>query len=186
MVPGFVDSHTHLVFAGDRSAEFAARMAGQPYAAGGINVTVEATRAATGDELRRLTTARRSEARAAGITTVEIKSGYGLSTVDEARLLEVGRTFTPETTFLGAHVVPSTFAGRADEYVDLVCGEMLTAAAPHARWIDAFCEVGVAAQPVDLGPPGNAGFSCVAGVVVGNLMFKIGDQLGAFRAGANQ
>ena len=142
VVPGFVDSHTHLVFAGDRSAEFAARMAGQPYAAGGINVTVEATRAATGDELRRLTTARRSEARAAGITTVEIKSGYGLSTVDEARLLEVGRTFTPETTFLGAHVVPSTFAGRADEYVDLVCGEMLTAAAPHARWIDAFCEVG--------------------------------------------
>ncbi len=142
VVPGFVDSHTHLVFAGDRSEEFVARMAGRPYEAGGIVVSVEATRAASDHELRRLTDARRTEARHAGITTVEIKSGYGLDVVDEARCLEIGRRLTQETTFLGAHVVPPEFAGRADDYVHLVCNEMLAAAAPHSRWIDAFCEVG--------------------------------------------
>ncbi len=142
VVPGFVDSHTHLVFAGDRSEEFVARMAGRPYEAGGIVVSVAATRSASDDELMRLTDARRNEARHAGITTVEIKSGYGLDVVDEARCLEIGRRFTQESTFLGAHVVPPEFVGRADDYVHLVCNEMLAAAVPHSRWIDAFCEVG--------------------------------------------
>jgi imidazolonepropionase len=142
VIPGFVDSHTHLVFAGDRSDEFAARMAGAPYAAGGIRTTVAATRAASDDELRALTAARRAEAYRAGITTVEIKSGYGLDVANESRCLAIAREFTDETTFLGAHLVPPEFEGHTDDYVALVCGEMLTAAAPHARWIDAFCEVG--------------------------------------------
>ena len=142
VIPGFVDSHTHLVFAGDRSTEFAARMAGLPYAAGGIKVTVAATAEATDEELLRLARSRRAEARAAGITSLEIKSGYALDVDGEARLLRVGGVLTDDTTFLGAHVVPAAFEGRADEYVDLVCGPMLAAAAPHARWIDAFCEVG--------------------------------------------
>ncbi len=142
VLPGFVDSHTHLVFAGDRGDEFAARMAGQPYAAGGIRVSVDATRAASNDELRRLTALRRDEARRAGITTVEIKSGYGLDVRHEARCLEIGRGFTNDTTFLGAHVVPPEFEGRADDYVHHVCTDMLQAALPHSRWIDCFCEVG--------------------------------------------
>ncbi len=142
VIPGFVDSHTHLVFAGDRAAEFTSRMAGRPYDGGGIRVTTEATRSASTDQLVAATAARMVEARAAGITTVEIKSGYGLNVDDEARILDVAGRFTPETTFMGAHLVPSEFAGRADDYVDLVCGRMLDAAAPHARWIDAFCEKG--------------------------------------------
>jgi imidazolonepropionase len=117
-------------------------MAGQPYAAGGIRTSVAATRAASTDELVRLASLRRAEARRAGITTVEIKSGYGLDVAHEARCLEVAQHFTGDTTFLGAHVVPDEFAGRADDYVDHVCGPMLAAAAPHARWIDCFCEVG--------------------------------------------
>ena len=142
VLPGFVDSHTHLVFAGDRSAEFAARMAGEPYAAGGINVTVRQTRAASDDELRTGAAARLDEARRAGITTIEIKSGYAATVDGEARLLRLGRQLTEDTTFLGAHVVPAEYTGRPDDYVALVCGEMLAAAAPHAAWIDAFCEVG--------------------------------------------
>lgn len=142
VIPGFVDSHTHLVFAGDRGDEFVARMAGAPYAAGGIRTTVDATRAASDDELRRLTRRRRDEAARAGITTVEIKSGYGLDVTHEARCLHVAEHFTEHTTFLGAHVVPTEFEGRTDDYVHHVCTEMLDAAAPHARWIDAFCEVG--------------------------------------------
>ena len=142
VLPGFVDSHTHLVFAGDRSDEFAARMAGHPYEAGGIRTTTAATRAATDDELLALARARRAEARASGITTTEIKSGYGLTPSDEARQLRVARALTTETTFLGAHVVPDEFAGRADDYVALVCGEMLDACRGQARWIDAFCEEG--------------------------------------------
>ncbi len=142
VLPGFVDSHTHLVFAGDRSDEFAARMAGRAYDAGGINVTVAATRAATSGELAGLARRRVDEARRAGITTVEIKSGYGLSVTEEVRCLDVAAELTDETTFLGAHVVPPEFAGRADDYVELVCGEMLAAAAPRARWIDVFCERG--------------------------------------------
>jgi len=142
VVPGFVDSHTHLVFAGDRSEEFAARMAGASYEAGGIRTTVAATAAASDEELRRIVTARRAEALRAGITTLEIKSGYGLNAAAEARCLRLGRELTAETTFLGAHVVPAEYAGRSDDYVQLVCGEMLAAAAPHSRFVDVFCEVG--------------------------------------------
>jgi imidazolonepropionase len=142
VIPGFVDSHSHLVFAGDRSDEFVARMAGRPYGAGGIRTSVNATRRASDEELHRLTDARRREAFQAGTTTMEIKSGYGLTPDHEARCLRVGKSFTEETTYLGAHVVPAEYEGRSDDYVHLVCHEMLTAATPHARWIDAFCEVG--------------------------------------------
>ncbi|MEE2631146.1 MAG: imidazolonepropionase, partial [Actinomycetota bacterium] len=142
VLPGFVDSHTHLVFAGDRAEEFTTRMAGRPYDGGGIRVTTAATRTATDDDLRGLTSGRLAETRAAGSTTVEIKSGYGLDVDEEARHLRIAAGFTDETTFLGAHVVPYEYEGRADDYVDLVCGPMLDACAPHARWIDAFCETG--------------------------------------------
>ena len=130
------------MFAGDRADEFAARMAGAPYEAGGINASIAATRAAGDDDLLAAATSRRAEARRAGITTIEIKSGYGATVDDEARILGVASRLTSETTFLGAHVVPAEYAGRADDYVELVCGEMLAASAPHARWIDAFCERG--------------------------------------------
>lgn len=142
VLPGFVDSHSHLVFAGDRSDEFAARMAGRAYEAGGIRTTVAATRAATDDELLSRAASLLAEARRAGTTTIEIKSGYGLNVVDEARTLRAARTLTAETTFLGAHVVPPEFEHRPDEYVALVCGEMLAACAPHSHWVDAFCERG--------------------------------------------
>lgn len=140
VIPGFVDSHSHLVFAGDRSDEFEARMAGRAYEAGGIRRTVRLTRAATDEQL--LDNARRlvAEARAQGTTTIEIKSGYGLSVEDEERSVRLAALLTPEVTFLGAHVVPEGM-GR-DEYVDLVVGGMLDACAPHARWIDVFCETG--------------------------------------------
>jgi imidazolonepropionase len=142
VMPGFVDSHTHLIFAGDRSAEFAARMAGQAYEAGGIRVTAEATRAAGADELERLARARRLEGLGAGITYVEIKSGYGLEVAAEAKSCAVAAELTDDVTFLGAHVVPAEFESDPDAYVALVCGEMLDACAPFCRWIDAFCEVG--------------------------------------------
>ncbi len=142
VIPGFVDSHTHLVFAGDRGDEFAARMAGAPYAAGGIRVTTDATRAATREELVALAAARRREALRAGITHLEIKSGYGLTVESEKRLCSVAAEFTGDVTFLGAHVVPAEYEGRADEYVEVVRGDMLAACAPHARWIDVFCEKG--------------------------------------------
>ena len=142
VLPGFVDSHTHLVFAGDRAEEFTSRMAGTPYDGGGIRVTTEATRRATTDELHRLTRRRLDEAHRSGTTTIEIKSGYGLNVADEVRSLEVAGAYTSESTFLGAHLLPAEFEGRADEYVELVCGEMLSGAAGHARWVDAFCEVG--------------------------------------------
>ena len=142
VIPGFVDSHTHLVFAGDRADEFAARMAGRPYEAGGIRVTTDATRAASFDTLAGLTALRRQEARRAGITHVEIKSGYGLDTASEQRCCEVARAVTDDVTFLGAHVVPAEFEGRTDEYVALVCNGMLDACAPFCRWIDVFCEEG--------------------------------------------
>jgi len=141
-IPGFVDSHTHLVFAGDRAEEFAARMAGEPYRAGGIRVTTEATRAASADELAALTEARLREGLRAGITHVEIKSGYGLDVESERRSCEVAAGFTDDVTFLGAHVVPAEYEGRPDDYVWLVCGDMLAACALYARWIDVFCEEG--------------------------------------------
>lgn len=142
VLPGFVDSHSHLVFAGDRSAEFAARMAGESYSAGGIRTTVAATRAATDEQLLAHAASLVAEMRRQGTTTVEIKSGYGLSVHDEARSLAVARELTDETTFLGAHVVPPEHADDPAAYVDMVTGPMLEAAAPHARWIDAFCERG--------------------------------------------
>ena len=142
VIPGFVDSHTHLVFAGQRSAEFAARMAGEPYAAGGIRTTVAATRTATDSELRTLLDARVAETRRQGTTTLEIKSGYGLRVEDEIRLLRLAREVTDETTFLGAHVVPEEYRHDPESYVGLVAGEMLEACAPHARWIDVFVEDG--------------------------------------------
>ncbi|MET8082920.1 imidazolonepropionase [Micromonospora sp. NPDC005237] len=142
VLPGFVDSHAHLVFAGDRAAEFAARMAGEPYTGGGIRTTVGATRAASDDELRATVRRLRGEALRQGTTTIEIKSGYGLTVADEARSLRIAAEFTEDATFLGAHVVPAEYADRPDDYVGLVCGPMLAAAAPHAKWIDVFCERG--------------------------------------------
>lgn len=142
VLPGFVDSHTHLVFAGDRSEEFTARMAGTPYDGGGIRTTTAATRGTATDELDRLVQQRLDEAHRAGTTTIEIKSGYGLNVADEARSLEIARTHTAESTFLGAHLLPAEFEGRSDDYIHLVCNEMLDASVVNARWIDAFCEVG--------------------------------------------
>ena len=142
VIPGFVDSHSHLVFAGDRADEFERRMSGQSYAAGGIRRTVAATRAASDDDLLERATLLVSEMRAQGTTTVEIKSGYGLTVVDEVRSLVLAGRLTSETTYLGAHVVPPEFADDPAGYVDLVTGEMLEACAPHARWIDVFCEAG--------------------------------------------
>ncbi|MDM4722702.1 imidazolonepropionase [Micromonospora sp. WMMA1363] len=142
VLPGFVDSHAHLVFAGDRAAEFAARMAGEPYTGGGIRTTVGATRAAVDAELRSTVRRLRDEALRQGTTTIEVKSGYGLTVADEARSLRIAAEVSEETTFLGAHVVPAEYADRPDDYVGLVCGPMLAAAAPYARWIDVFCERG--------------------------------------------
>jgi imidazolonepropionase len=142
LLPGFVDSHTHLVFGGDRADEFAARMAGTPYAAGGIRRTVAATRAASDDDLRARLAALTDELHAQGTTTFEVKTGYGLTVEDEARLARLAAEATPEVTFLGAHVVPAEYADRRDAYVGLVVGPMLDACAPHARWIDVFCERG--------------------------------------------
>jgi imidazolonepropionase len=142
VLPAFVDSHSHLVFGGDRTEEFAARMAGRSYAAGGIRTTVAATRAASDDELLARAQWLRDEMRRQGTGTVEVKSGYGLSVEDEARSLAIARQLTDEVTFLGAHVVPAEYADDPDGYVDLVTGPMLDACAPLARWIDAFVEEG--------------------------------------------
>jgi imidazolonepropionase len=142
VIPGFVDSHTHLVFAGDRAGEFAARMAGAPYTGGGIRTTVGATRDADDAALRANLLRLVDEARRQGTTTVEVKSGYGLTVADEARCLCLAREVTQETTFLGAHVTPAEFDGRTDDYVALVTGEMLAAAKPYARWVDVFCDRG--------------------------------------------
>jgi imidazolonepropionase len=142
VLPGFVDSHSHLVFAGDRADEFSARMSGRPYEAGGVRTTVTATRAASDAHLREGAATRLAEARRSGTTSIEIKSGYGLTPTDEARLLRVAAEFSEDTTFLGAHVVPAEFDGRADDYIAMVCSEMLAVCAPQARWIDAFCETG--------------------------------------------
>lgn len=140
VIPGFVDSHTHLVFGGDRANEFEARMSGKPYSAGGIRTTMEATRSASDESLAINAHRLANEALNTGTTTLEVKSGYGLSVNDEARSLKVAGQVTTETTFLGAHVVPPE--STIDEYVDLVCGEMLKHCAPNAKWIDVFCDHG--------------------------------------------
>ena len=142
VLPGFVDSHTHLVFAGDRAEEFTRRMAGEPYDGGGIRVTTEGTRAAGRAALRASLERRLIEVHRAGTTTVEIKSGYGLSVASEAELTSLAAEVTSESTFLGAHLVPSEYQDRADDYVEVVCGPMLDAVRDHVRWIDAFCETG--------------------------------------------
>jgi imidazolonepropionase len=142
VIPGFVDSHTHLVFAGDRAGEFAARMAGTAYDGGGIATTVAATRGASDEELRALLATRMAELRRQGTTTVEIKSGYGLSVQDELRLLRLAREVTPHVTFLGAHVVPAEYAANRAAYVDLVTGPMLAEVVEQgaAAYVDVFCE----------------------------------------------
>lgn len=140
VLPGFVDSHSHPVFAGERAEEFAARMGGRPYAAGGIRTTVARTRAASEEELRANVRRIVEEMARQGTTTVECKSGYGLTVTDEERAVRIAGEFTGEVTFLGAHIVPS--GADADEYVRLVAGPMLAACAPHSRWIDVFCERG--------------------------------------------
>lgn len=142
VIPGFVDSHSHIVFGGDRAAEFEARMSGTPYSAGGIRSTVAATRAATDEELLARLTGFVHEMRRQGTTTVEVKSGYGLTVADEKRLVGLAARATDEVTYLGAHVVPPEFADDPDCYVDLVVGDMLDACAPAAKWIDVFCETG--------------------------------------------
>ena len=142
VLPGFVDSHTHLVFAGDRAEEFTRRMAGEPYDGGGIRITTEATRAADRQALRASLHGRLTEVHQAGTTTVEIKSGYGLSVESEALATSLAAEVTTEATFLGAHVVPSEYQGRADDYTELVCGPMLDAVRSHVRWMDVFCETG--------------------------------------------
>jgi imidazolonepropionase len=142
VIPGFVDSHSHLVFAGDRAEEFAARMTGTPYSAGGIRTTVAATREATDEQLAANVARLVAEMRRQGTTTVEIKSGYGLTVADEARALRIAGQFTEETTYLGAHVVPADHADDPSGYVELVTGPMLDAAAPYSKWIDVFVERG--------------------------------------------
>ncbi|MEU6122865.1 imidazolonepropionase [Streptomyces sp. NPDC047123] len=142
VIPGFVDSHSHLVFAGDRTQEFNARMSGRAYSAGGIRTTVAATRAATDEQLEANVTHYLAEALRQGTTTFETKSGYGLTTEDEERALRIAARHTEEVTFLGAHIVSPDHADDPAAYVELVTGEMLDACAPHARWIDVFCEKG--------------------------------------------
>ncbi|MFJ6572034.1 imidazolonepropionase [Streptomyces sp. NPDC091292] len=141
-LPGFVDSHSHLVFAGDRTEEFNARMSGRPYSAGGIRTTVAATRAASDSELEAGLVRHLREALRQGTTTFETKSGYGLTVEDEVRALRIAARHTDEVTYLGAHIVPPEHADDPAAYVDLVTGPMLDACAPHARWVDVFCERG--------------------------------------------
>ncbi|MCB5166291.1 imidazolonepropionase [Streptomyces bambusae] len=142
LIPGFVDSHSHLVFAGDRTQEFNARMSGRSYTAGGIRTTVAATRSATDAQLEANLVRHLHEARRQGTTTFETKSGYGLTVEDEARALRIAAAHTDEVTYLGAHIVSPDYAEDPAAYVDLVTGEMLTACAPYARWVDVFCEKG--------------------------------------------
>lgn len=147
VLPGWVDSHSHLVFAGDRAAEFAARMAGEAYAAGGIGVTTAATLEATNEQLDALVAGRVRDAVAGGTTYLETKTGYGLSVEQEERAARIAAQHVDEVTYLGAHLVPAGPEGErgdadADAYVDLVCGPMLTAVRPHVTWADVFCEEG--------------------------------------------
>lgn len=171
VLPGFVDAHTHLAFGGDRADEFEARMAGLPYAAGGIRRTVAATRAAGDDALRRRLAGFVDELHAQGTTTFEVKTGYGLTVADEERLARLAAEVTSEVTFLGAHVVPAEYAERRDEYIDLVCGPMLDACARHSRWVDVFCERGAFT-------PGESRRVLAAGIARGLLPRVHGNQLG--------
>ncbi len=171
VLPGFVDSHTHLVFAGDRLADFTGRMSGRPYSPDGISSTVAATRAAPDEVLTANVARLLGELRAGGATTVEVKSGYGLTVADEARALAIARQFTHETTFLGAHVVPVEYAADRGAYVDLVTGPMLAAAAPHAKWIDVFCDRGAFDES-------EARAVCRAGMAAGLTPRLHGNQLG--------
>jgi len=171
-LPGFVDSHTHLVFGGDRADEFAARMAGSPYAAGGIRRTVAATRAATDAILRERLAGFVAELHAQGTTTFEVKTGYDLTVRGEERLAGLAAEVTDEVTFLGAHVVPEEYADDRDAYVDLVCGPMLAAVRPHARWIDVFCETGAFT-------PAETERILAAGIAAGLAPRLHGNQLGA-------
>jgi imidazolonepropionase len=140
VLPGWVDSHSHLVFAGSRDAEFEARMAGRRYEAGGIATTVAATRAASEALLLETARALRREAERQGTTFLETKTGYGLDLDSESRSARVGASVADTVSFLGAHVVPASVDRR--DYLDLVTGPMLAAVVPHVQWIDAFCEVG--------------------------------------------
>jgi len=142
VIPGFVDSHNHTVFAGDRSEEFAARMAGESYSAGGIATTVKATRAASDDELEANLVRLMRQAQHSGTTTFEVKSGYGLDVESELKALELAARHTDEVTLMAAHVVPAEFKDDPDAYVDLVINEMIPNATTHAKWIDVFCEKG--------------------------------------------
>ncbi|HZD67879.1 MAG TPA: imidazolonepropionase, partial [Actinomycetes bacterium] len=153
VVPGFVDAHTHLVFAGDRADEFAARLRGTGYEealarGGGIHRTVRATRAASDAELEEAAAERLVRAGLHGTTTLEAKSGYGLSVSDERRSLEVLAALSARTpieivpTFLGAHLIPAEYADDRAGYLELVEGEMLRACAPLAEFVDAFCDRG--------------------------------------------
>lgn len=140
LLPGWVDTHSHIVFAGDRSDEFEARMAGQRYAAGGITRTVEATRAADENTLRTNAATLRAEAARGGTTFLETKTGYGLDIDSEVRSARVARDVVDSVTFLGAHVVPAGIDAR--EYLDLIRGPMLGAVRPYVDAIDVFCEDG--------------------------------------------
>ena len=142
VIPGFVDSHNHLIFAGDRSEEFAARMAGQKYSAGGIATTVAATRAASEAELEANLVHLLEQAQRQGTTTFEIKSGYGLTLPDEIQALDIINRHTEESTLIAAHVVPPEFKDEPERYVDLVIDEIIPAAEGKAKWIDVFCETG--------------------------------------------
>lgn len=150
VLPGFVDAHTHAVFAGSRAGEYGERVAGRAYAdilagGGGINATVRATRAATAEELAALTRRRLDAFLSHGTTTLEIKSGYGLTLADERKILAAAAVEHPTRrvrTFLGAHAVPDEFAGRADDYVELICSEMLPALRGEAEFVDVFCDAG--------------------------------------------
>src|SRR5699024_7699950 len=124
-LPGWVDSHTHLVFDGERTAEFAARMAGRPYSAGGIATTVAATRDATDERLALNLRELAAEAVRGGTTCLETKTGYGLTVADEARSARIAAAVVDEVTFLGAHLVPAE--RTAESYLESVCGDMLRA-----------------------------------------------------------
>ncbi|MGM0385431.1 MAG: imidazolonepropionase [Actinomycetota bacterium] len=184
VLPGFVESHSHLVFAGQRAEEFAARMAGQSYEAGGIRATIAATRAASDSELSANVGRLAGEYLAQGTTTVEVKSGYGQTVRDECRSLVVAGQHTPEVTLLAAHVVPAEFAGRTDDYTRLVVDEMVPACAPQARWIDVFCEVGAfdgdqSRAVLEAGVAAGLGVKVHAGQLTEGPGIRLGVELGA-------